>query len=258
MAAMREPLFRGVGVALVTLFDDAGDLDVEATATLAASLVEAGMRCILVAGSTGEAATLEPAERIALVEGVRKAVDGAVPVLAGTGAPSARQAARLTADAADAGADAALVLSPPGSVDLPGYYGHVIEANPDLPVLAYHYTKMSSPGIDVDVLPALAALGVTGLKDSSGDVARLLRTLDDFPAALYVGSPWVVSTAGAVGATGALLAVANVEPELSVAAFAGDLDAQRALTPVIVATAGPPGIKAALAERAGWSPRTRA
>ena len=58
---MDAPLFAGVGVALVTLFDDGGALDAAATADLAASLADEGMTAIVIAGSTGEAATLDPA-----------------------------------------------------------------------------------------------------------------------------------------------------------------------------------------------------
>ena len=53
-----------------------------------------------------------------------------------------------------------------------------------------------------------------------------MRTLETFAGDLYVGSPWLLSAAGPLGATGAILAVANVEPELSIAAFAGDVAAQ--------------------------------
>ncbi|MGH8931518.1 MAG: dihydrodipicolinate synthase family protein, partial [Egibacteraceae bacterium] len=88
-------LFAGVGVAIVTLFDERGDLDAPATADLAGQLVEEGARAVVVAGSTGEAATLDLRERVALLTAVREAVPGHVPVLAGTGAPSARQAAAL-------------------------------------------------------------------------------------------------------------------------------------------------------------------
>ena len=91
---MGDPLFSGVGVALVTLFDDDGTVDAKATAGHAATLVELGLRAVVVAGSTGEAATLERDERVALLEVVRQAVPAGVPVLAGTGAPSSRQATR--------------------------------------------------------------------------------------------------------------------------------------------------------------------
>ena len=68
---MTGPLFTGVGVALVTLFDDDGELDAKATAEHAATLVELGLRAVVVAGSTGEAASLTEAERSALLEEVR-------------------------------------------------------------------------------------------------------------------------------------------------------------------------------------------
>ena len=71
---MIEPLFTGVGVALVTLFDDDGDVDTDATAALAAELAAAGVRAIVVAGSTGEAAALDSAERVALAKVVREVV----------------------------------------------------------------------------------------------------------------------------------------------------------------------------------------
>jgi 4-hydroxy-tetrahydrodipicolinate synthase len=98
---------------------------------------------------------------------------------------------------------------------------------------------------------------VVGLKDSSGDPARLVRTLETFDGDLYVGSPWLLSAAGPLGAAGAILAVANVEPELSIAAFDGDVAAQRQLAATAQRAGGPAAVKAVLAERTGRSPRTR-
>src|SRR5436309_12149511 len=114
---MATPVFEGVGVALVTLFTDDGSLDAPATADLAAQLVDLGVRAVVVAGSTGEAASLDRDERVDLLKAVRKAVTS-VPIVAGTGQPSTRQAVTITKDACDAGADAVLALSPPGSVDV--------------------------------------------------------------------------------------------------------------------------------------------
>ena len=217
-----EP-FRGVGVALVTIFGDDGEVDPGATGKLAGDLVMRGMRAVVVCGSTGEAATLTGPERVALIEAVRDAVPPGTPVIAGTGAPSARQAATLTGDAVRAGADAVLAFPPPGSRDLAGYYKAVAGAAGGRPVLAYHYPLVSAPGIPVD---ALAGLPVAGVKDSSGDPDRLLDELAHYPGATYVGSSAVLALAGPMGAAGAILALANVEPERCVAAFAGDARAQ--------------------------------
>src|SRR2546421_10267011 len=95
---MAAPVFAGVGVALVTLFDDQGELDAPACAALAAQLVDLGVRAVVVAGTTGEAAALQPAERIALLDAMRPDVPPSVPAIPGTGAPSARQAAALPRD----------------------------------------------------------------------------------------------------------------------------------------------------------------
>ena len=252
---MLDPLFRGVGVALVTLFDNDGGVDVDGTAGLAAEVAAAGVQAIVVAGSTGEAATLDGAERAALTKAVADAVT--VPVVVGTGAPSARQASRLTAEVVAAGADAVLVLSPPGVAAPVDYYAEVVRSTDGaVPVLAYHFPQMSTPGIDLELLPRLVDAGIAGIKDSSGDPARLVRTLDVFDGWLYVGSPWLLSAAGPLGAAGAILAVANVEPALSIAAFAGDVEAQRALAPSNLAS-GPVALKRLLAERTGRSGRVR-
>ena len=253
---MTEPLFTGVGVALATVFDEAGEVDAKATAGHAANLVELGVRAVVVAGSTGEAASLSSEERLALLAETRKAVPAGVPVVAGTGGPSARQAAALTREAREAGADAVQALCPPRVVDPRPYYRAVAEAAGDLPALAYHFPQASPPGIPVDALPELP---VQGIKDSSGDPERLLAELEVFDGWLYVGAASIVLLAGALGCPGAILAVANVDPEHAVAAFAGDAAAQRALFAAHkrVRDRFPFGLKQAMADRFGTSRVTR-
>lgn len=243
-------VFTGVGVALATLFDEDGEVDVAATAAHAARLVELGVTAVVVAGSTGEAATLSIAERNALLAAVRDAAAGRVPVLAGTGAPSARQAVELTLHARDGGADAVLVLSPPGTTDPRPYYERVAEAAGAVPVLAYHFPKVSAPGLDVDVV---GSLPVAGCKDSSGDAERLLATLEATSVPLYTGSSVLLSLAGPAGCAGAILALANVEPERCAAAFAGEGQVQRELVAAHLAAHErfPRGLKALMAKRFG-------
>jgi 4-hydroxy-tetrahydrodipicolinate synthase len=240
-----EPLFTGVGVALVTVFDEDLELDAPATGDLAAQLVDLGMKAVVVAGTTGEAAALDLDERAELLVAVRKSLPegGGVPVIAGTGAPSARQAVRYTQVAADGGADAVLAMSPPGAAEPQRYYEAVAEAAGSVPVLAYHYPGVSAPGIPVG---ALAGLPVSGLKDSSADPARLAETVSSWDRAVYCGS-------------GAILALANAKPELCSAAFAGDIGAEIELLPHHRFIAGrfPKGIKDLVAARFGCSPTTR-
>jgi len=247
--------FEGVGVALVTLFDRHGGVDAPATAAHAARLVAAGVRGVVVAGSTGEAGTLEPDERTALLAAVRDAVGGRVPVLAGTGAPSARQAVALSQRAADDGADALLVLSPPG-VDEPLAYYEAVAAAVEVPVLGYHFPTASRPGIPVDLLPELP---IAGLKDSTGDPERLALEADTLPVGLYTGSASVLLQARAMGCSGAILALANVDPAGCAQAWDGDGACQRELINGhrVGALAGIAGLKRSLAGLRGTSPVTR-
>ena len=239
-------IFTGVGVALVTLLDADGRVDAAATAALAADLTDRGMRGVLVCGTTGEAATLTDGERAELIAAVRAAVRPDLPVLGGTGATTADRAAALTEAAVRAGADAVLAWPPPGSSDLPGYFGAVAEAASGRPVLAYHIPWVSAPGVPVD---ALGGLPVVGQKDSSGDPDRLLAEVARYRGSTYVGSSALLAMAGPLGATGAILALANLEPELCAEAFAGDMAAQARLTDahLAVRAGGPPEIKRMLA-----------
>lgn len=246
---MTGPLWRGVGVALVTFFDVAGEVDLAATGEHAARLVAAGIRSVLVAGTTGEADTLTDAERVELVAAVRAACPG-VPVLAGASGPWTRPAAGRAADAVKAGADAVLVAPPRGGGDLAEYYQVVAEAAAPAPVLAYHYPGVAGAAVPV---AALDSLPVVGVKDSTGDPERLLAELVGYAGPTYVGSSAVLGYAGHLGAAGAILAVANAVPEDCIAAFAGDPEAQRRLyAPHLAAHQRfPRGLKELVADRFG-------
>jgi 4-hydroxy-tetrahydrodipicolinate synthase len=252
---MAGPVFTGVGVALVTLFRDDGEVDAAATAEHAARLVDLGLKAVVVAGSTGEAASLSLEDRRALVQAVRGAVS-TVPVIAGTGAASAKQAAVLTAAACADGADAVLALSPPGSGDVRPYYDVVAAAAGDVPLLAYHFPAVSPPGFPIDVL---LDLPVQGCKDSSGSADRLLETRDTWGGPLYVGSSALLALAGPLGCAGAILALANAEPERCTQAFEGDALAQLALAGPHRRGAArfPAGIKELTAARFGTSTAMR-
>ena len=101
----------------------------------------------------------------------------------------------------------------------------------------------------------LASLPVAGCKDSSGDPGRLLDTLDLFDRPLYTGSSSLLALAGPAGCAGAILSLANAEPERCIAAFAGDVDAQRQLAAARRAEGDdfPAGTKRLAAKRFGLS-----
>lgn len=243
----RQPLFDGVAVALVSFFDEDDNLMVEQTAELAAHLAGRGVRAVAVAGTTGEPWLLSAEDRVALVKACKRVLPADVPVLVGTGHAEQDEAVRLTRAMRDSGADAALALAPPGVADCRPYYEAVAAASDGLPVLGYHFPLVAPPGIAIE---HLRELPIAGLKDSSADADRLIATLADYEGPVYVGSSAYLALAGPMGATGAILALANVEPEGCAAALGGDMDAQRHLAPLHLRSLQdfPRGLKAMLSK----------
>jgi 4-hydroxy-tetrahydrodipicolinate synthase len=219
------PLFQGIGVALVTLFDEDGRILVDETADLAARVVERGVKAVLVAGSTGEPWALDANERVTLCEAVRAQVPSDIPILLGTGSFSTWEATvALTRACVDAPADALLIMPPPGVAADPEHYEQLRVAANGKPVWAYHVPYVSSPGVPVDVT---AKLDVDALKDSSGDADRLsIEVTTGNGRPLYTGSPAALSLGGALKIAGAILALGQTVPELCAAAFDGDAAAQ--------------------------------
>ncbi len=254
---MPDPVFTGVAAAVVTFFDEHGCVDAATTARHASHLADRGVNAVIVAGTTGEAAHLSMKERLSLLDAVRAAVPAHVPVIIGTGAlPTGVSSAELTKRSIDHGADAAVALSPHHG-DVRQFYEEIASAAGTFPVIAYHYPKVSlNDGIPVDVLPVLP---IAGLKDSTGDPTRMLEQLAVYEGPVYSGSAAMALYAGALGCTGAILAAANLEPELSAKAFAGDVDAQRSLLDahLIASFDSPHGLKRELHARYGTPPHCR-
>jgi len=208
-------------VALVTMFDGRGRPDVGATAERAQACVARGIGFVLVAGTTGEAWRLDVDDRIALASAVKRAI-GASPVLVGTGDPVAARALSTTRALTDADvADGLLVLSP-GDRDPLDFYRAVRDEAPDATLLAYHVPTVSPPGVPTSLVPSLP---VDGIKDSSGSADRLAELLTN-RAEVYVGSANLLTLAGHCDARGAIVAMANLSPELCTSAWNGDIEAQ--------------------------------
>ena len=180
-----------------------------------------------------------------------------MPVLAGTGAPSARQAVALSQRAAAEGADALLVLSPPGTDDPRPYYdavGTAASTCRSSPTTSRPRRRPGSPST------CCASCRWSGVKDSTGDPARLAVEIDQVrrPASTPAAPPLLLQ-ARAMGASGAILALANVDPDGCIRAWDGDGACQRELVNGhrAGALAGIAGLKRALAGLHGTSLATR-
>jgi len=211
----------GVGPALVTPFDTEGAVDHDRLRRLVEWVENRGVDFLVPCGSTGEAELLTGDEQAAVIETVAEAAS--VPVLAGAGHPGLRETLQSARAASEAGADAALVVTPfyysHDQEQLAAYYREVAEGSP-LPVYLYSVPKYTGVRLEPDTVGELAAeSGIAGLKDSSGSLGTLARhhrrTDEDF--ALLAGSADLLASGLALGADGGILGVSNLRPELAVA-----------------------------------------
>jgi len=209
----------GVGPPLVTPFDRTGDVDHDRLRELVAWVEARGVDFLVPCGSTSEAELLTADERAGVVETV---VDAAsVPVIAGTGHPGLRETLESTQRARDAGADAALVVTPfyyeHDQQQLAAYYRKLADAAP-LPVYLYSVPTYTGTALEPDTVGAIATEpGIVGLKDSSGALGVLARhrRRTDGSFTLLAGSAALLASGLAHGADGGVLAVANLHPELA-------------------------------------------
>ena len=218
---------RGLFVPVATPFDRSGDLDLSGfRSNLEAhrSFEPAGF---VTAGSTGEAALLEDAERLRLVEAARSVARGEM-VVAGTGGESTRATIRRTRDAAAAGADAAMVVAPhyytpvmtPAALE--AHYLAIADAS-SIPIVLYNIPKYAHFSLPSETVARLARHErIIGIKDSSGDTAILKGFLasqsDEF--SVLGGNGVTVLAALRAGARGGVLGVAPFAGELVAELFA--------------------------------------
>jgi len=217
-----------------------------------------GLRGLLVLGSNGEAAFVDEEEAERIVATVREGVPRDRVLLAGTGRQSTRATIAATKRAATAGADAVLVLTPfyfksqMTHEALVDHYRAVADASP-VPVLLYNFTNVTGVNMPPDTVAALSAHpNIVGLKDSNGDIGQVAAVVARVPAefSVLVGAAATLHPAMIVGASGGIVAVANVVPEVCVRLVdlvrAGQHDEaralQRRLTPLAQAVTGGYGI----------------
>ncbi|PJK04604.1 4-hydroxy-tetrahydrodipicolinate synthase [Lysobacteraceae bacterium NML71-0210] len=168
---------QGSITALITPFDKAGALDMSAWQRLIAAQLEGGTQALVVAGSTGEAAALGDDEYQSLLRAAVRQVAGRVPVLAGSGLANTAKTIELTRRAADCGADAALVVTPPyvrpTQAGLLAHYQAVADAG-GLPVVLYNVPGRTGCDMQPQTVATLAAHPrIIGIKEAVADAERM-------------------------------------------------------------------------------------
>jgi 4-hydroxy-tetrahydrodipicolinate synthase len=230
------PRFGSVLTAMVTPFDDDLRLDLDGAATLARWLADHGNDGLIVAGTTGEGATLDDAEKLDLWRAVSEAVT--IPVVAGTGTNDTRHSVELTARAKEVGASGVLVVTPyynrPSQAGLEAHFRATAEAT-DLPVMIYDIPIRTGRKIAHDVLVRLShdVANVVAVKDAALDVSASVRLAEAVAPGfeIYSGNDdqtLPLLSIGAVGVVGVCTHWSAPEMAEMIAAFEkGDVMAAR-------------------------------
>ena len=267
-------MFKGSLIALATPFDADNQVDYAALERLIEFHVSEGSNGLVIAGTTGESATLEKSEHVALIRKAVDIVNGRLPVIAGTGSNSTAQTIKLSRDVGACEIDAYLMVAPYYNKPMQeGIYQHFssIADAVDKPIMLYNV-----PGRTVtDILPETVARlashpNIFGIKEATGDIERLNqireRVADDFM--LYSGDDFTTLAFIENGGHGVVTVSGNVAPRLMAdmcrAALAGESDKARELdeklqplNKALFVESNPIPLKWALAEMGLISPGIR-
>jgi 4-hydroxy-tetrahydrodipicolinate synthase len=210
-------MFSGAIVAIVTPFSN-GKVDEKAFRGLINFLIDGGISGIVPCGTTGESATLTHQEHERVIDITVEEVGGRVPVIAGTGSNSTDEAIRLTKHAKDAGADAALLITPyynkPTQKGLYEHYKAVASAC-DIPQVLYNVPGRTGVNMSAETVVELSKIDtIVGVKEASGDLVKCSQIARDTPEdfCLLSGEDALNLPILCVGGTGAISVTANILP----------------------------------------------
>lgn len=275
---MLESLPAGIYPPLPTFFTEDEELDLATLRWHVQALNGSGIVGYVVMGSNGESVHLSGDERAQVIETVRAVASPQVPLIAGCGEQSTRASIANCRQAAASGADVALILpgfyfkSRMNNAALLAHYRAIADSSP-LPVVIYNMPA-NAAGIDLDAATICTLAehpNIIGVKDSSGNMAKLAQVVAataHLPFRAFAGSAGYLLPALAVGAMGAVAALANIFPRevcrVQELFNAGQLTEARILqarlapaNTAITTTYNVPGLKAALELLAGYGGRPR-
>jgi 4-hydroxy-tetrahydrodipicolinate synthase len=232
-------IMQGAMTAIVTPFQPDGSLDLAALEGMARWQVKRGINGLVPCGTTGEGATLDDEEKRQVIATVVKAAAGRVPVIAGAGSNSTRAAVSSASVAAEAGADALLVVTPyynkPNRSGMIAHYEAVVRAT-DLPVVVYNVPSRTGQNLGADLILRLAAIeGIVAVKEASGDLDQIAAIIEGRPRGFAVlsGDDALTLPILCLGAEGVISVVSNEAPEemarMVEAALRGDFEKARQL-----------------------------
>ncbi|MCM3757261.1 4-hydroxy-tetrahydrodipicolinate synthase [Sporosarcina aquimarina] len=202
--------------AMVTPFDEQGEIDFVATRNLIHHLLENGSDGLVVAGTTGESPTLTQKEKVNLFEFAVQVVAGRVPVIAGTGSNSTRESTELTQQAEAAGVDGIMLVVPYyNKPSQEGMYQHfkVIAESTSLPIMLYNIPGRSSVNMSPETIIRLASIpNIVAVKEASGNLDAMADIIENTPSnfALYSGDDGLTLPVLSIGGAGVVSVSAHV------------------------------------------------
>ena len=230
---MKKPVFTGACTALVTPFLGEA-VNYPMLEQLLRRQLEAGIRAIVLCGTTGESATLSDAEKLAIIRRARAFLRDRCTVIAGTGSNDTEHAVSLSRLAQEAGADALLVVTPYYNKATPeGLVVHytAIAAAVHIPVIVYNVPSRTGVDMPVEVCRELAKIpNIAGIKEASPDISKIARLRAECPPefTIWSGNDDQATAVMALGGAGVISVVSNLFPEevqsMAMAALDGDFD----------------------------------
>ena len=243
---MKNPLFSGVCTALVTPFLD-GKVNYPMMEQLLRRQVDAGVKAVVITGTTGESSTLSDDEKLELFWRSKAYVKDGCKVIAGTGSNNTAHSLHLSKEAQDAGVDGLLLVSPYyNKANAEGLVAHymTIAHGVSLPVIIYNVPGRTGVDIPVSVYERLSKIpNIVGVKEAGGNITKVIRTINQCPDdfSVWSGNDDQIVPIISVGGAGVISVLSNICPQETVAmtdaALNGDYKKaaalQRRLMPLI-------------------------
>jgi 4-hydroxy-tetrahydrodipicolinate synthase len=235
---MKKPLFTGACTALVTPFLD-GRVNYPMMEMLLRRQIDAGIKAVVVCGTTGESPTLSDDEKLELFHRCKTYAGNDCLIIAGTGSNDTAHAVELSRSAEEEGADALLVVSPYYNKATPdGLFAHflTIAGNVSIPVIVYNVPSRTGVDIPISVYKRLASIpNIAGVKEAASDITKIARIKKECPNdfCVWSGNDDQIVPVMALGGEGVISVLSNVLPTqtqaMTQAALAGDFDTAASL-----------------------------
>ena len=214
---MKNPYFGRLLTAMVTPFNADGSVNYEKAADLAEWLINNGSDGLVVAGSTGEAATMNAEETLELFRVVVNRINKRVPVIAGTGSNNTADSVKMTKMAEAMGVDGALIVGPYyNKPTQEGFYQHfaAVAQSTGLPIIVYNVPGRTASNISPAIVARLAAdfENIVAIKEAAGNVAQVAELYSVLPEefTIYSGDDGLILPFMSVGATGLISVLSNI------------------------------------------------